>query len=104
MKIVNIVNNTIDCSNNKIIFVNGSNSPITKIISSINAGELINIRANTSSITLKNTYNIFFMTNNANQSLTLENGENATFIKVDNHLSSDIYETYQLISVIKKLS
>ncbi|MBB4623773.1 hypothetical protein GGQ57_003689 [Parabacteroides faecis] len=44
------------------------------------------------------------MTNNANRSFTPENGSNATFIKINYHLSSDIYETYQLISVIKKLS
>ena len=51
MATVNIINNIIDDSNNKIVFVNDSNSPITKIKSSINVDELINIRTDATSVT-----------------------------------------------------
>ena len=102
MQIINVVSNAIDCYGNKELFVNGSTSQITTINSSINAGELINIRANGSSITFKNSNNIFFLSSNVNQIFTLNNGENATFIKVDNVVGSN-YETYQLVSVLKIL-
>lgn len=84
MQVINVVSNTIDCFGNKEVFVNGSNSQITTIKSLINAGELLNIRANGSSITFKNSNNIFFLSSNINQTFLLNNGENATFIKVDN--------------------
>ena len=64
MQVINVVSNTIDCYGNKEVFVNGSTSQITTIKSSINAGELLNIRANGSSITFKNSNNIFFLSNN----------------------------------------
>lgn len=103
MQVVNIINNTINCYGNKLIFVNGSSQNITRINSSINAGELLNIRANGTSITFKNSDNIFFLSSNPSQSFTLNNGENATFIKVDNVVGNN-YETYQLVSVLKTLS
>jgi hypothetical protein len=102
MQIINVVSNTIDCFGNKEVFVNGSTSQITTIKSSINTGELLNIRANGSAITFKNSNNIFFLSSNANQTFVLNNGENATFIKVDNVVGSN-YETYQLISIMKIL-
>ena len=102
MQVINVVTNTIDCFGSKVIFVNGSTSQITTIKSSINAGELLNIRANGSSITFKNSNNIFFLSSNVNQTITLNNGENATFIKVDNVVGIN-YETYQLVSILKIL-
>ncbi len=53
-----------------------------------------------SSITFTNANNILFMP--FNKTFTLNNGENATFIKVDDPFGSS-YETYQLISIMKAL-
>ena len=102
MQVINVVSNTIDCYGNKEVFVNGSTSQITTIKSSINAGELLNIRANGASITFKNSNNIFFLSSNINQTFILNNGENATFIKVDNVVGSN-FETFQLVSLLKIL-
>ena len=103
MQIINVQNNTINCYGHKEVFVNDSNNEIITIISSINASETINIRANGGTITFKNTDNIFFLTTNPDKTFSLENGETATFIKVDNIVGNN-YETYQLVSILKRLS
>jgi len=97
MQVISVSNNTIDCSGNKLIFVNGSESVIKTIQSSINASEYLTIRANGSSITFDNTNNIFLT---LKSSLTLNNGEIATFVKIDNSVGLNS-ETYQLVSVMK---
>ncbi|MBN1618321.1 hypothetical protein JW887_03195 [Candidatus Dojkabacteria bacterium] len=97
MQVIAVSNNTIDCSGNKLLFVSGSTSIVKTIKSSINAGEYLTIRANGSSVTFDNTNNIFLT---LKSSLTLNNGEIATFVKIDNSVGSN-YETYQLVSVMK---
>lgn len=103
MQVINVFNDTLNCYGHKEIFVNSSNDVITTIISSINASETISIRANGGTITFRNSNNIFFMTTNPDKTFSLENGETATFIKVDNIVGNN-YETYQLISILKTLS
>ena len=102
MQVIDVDSNTINCYGNKLVFVNGTTEKISTIKSSINAGEMINIRANGSAITFKNNNNIFFLSADPNQELKLDNGENATFVKVDNVVGAN-YETYQLISIFKIL-
>jgi hypothetical protein len=92
MQTININNYAINCYGNKLVFVNGSQSIIKTIISSINAGEFLNIRANGGSIAFENTDNIFFLSNNQNQAFILNDGGNATFVKVDNIIGNN-YET-----------
>lgn len=97
MQAISVIDNTINCFGNKLIFVDGSPSVIKTIKSSINASEYLTIRANGSSIKFDNTNNIFLT---LKSSLTLNNGEIATFVKIDNTVGSN-YETYQLVSVMK---
>jgi hypothetical protein len=97
MQVIEVVSNTINCSGNKLLFVNGSESIIKTIKSTINASEYLTIRANQSAITFDDTDNIFLT---LKSSLTLKNGEIATFVKIDNIVGSN-YETYQLVSVMK---
>ncbi len=87
--------NTINCGRNKLIFVKTSTTIIKTITSSINASEMLIIRANNGSITFDNTNNIFLT---LKSSLALNNGEIATFVKIDNIVGSN-YETYQLFQL-----
>lgn len=100
---VNSVDNTLNCSGNKLVFAKSTGAHIKEIISSINAGEYIAIRAEGSGITFKNTGNVAFLTTNPSASFTLNSGEIATFVKVDNFVGS-YYETFQLISLQKTLA
>lgn len=95
--------NSIDCSGHKLLFVNESRTPIKTIKSSINAGEYLTIRADQGNVTFFNTNNIFFITPNRYSAFTLENGQIATFVKIDNIISSTIYETYQLVSIMREV-
>lgn len=97
MQVISVINNTIDCSGNKLVFVTGTTSIIKTILSSINAGEKITIRANGNSITFDNSNNIFLT---LKATLTINNGEIVTFVKIDNTVGSN-YETYQLISIVR---
>jgi hypothetical protein len=102
----------INIKDNKIIFVKLNNPDqnfgIDRIVSSVSAGETVSIRADQQTIKFTTAMNIFF----SNQSgLTLNNGDIATFIKIDNYIEKTINnilytfpETYQLISVIKSSS
>jgi hypothetical protein len=102
--------NYINTKDNKLVFVITPENPIDRIQCSINAGETISIRADQKSIEFTNKMNLFF----SNQSgLKLNNGDIATFIKIDNIIEKYIGtppvqyifpETYQLISVIKSSS
>jgi len=92
---IGVVTNSIDCKSNKLVFINPSSSVIKNIISAINAGEILIIRANGGSITFDNTGNIF-LTNRTTFSLT--NGEIASFVKIDIGTTN---ETYQLVSFTK---
>jgi hypothetical protein len=98
--------NTIDCKSNKLIFINPTpdpnnpghylpSLPIKKIVSAINAGEIIVIRANGFDITFENTDNIF-LTNRV--TFSLAKAEIASFIKID---IGNNNETYQLLSFTK---
>ncbi len=91
-------NNSINCKSNKLVFVNKSpnNYIIKNITSSINAGELLTVRANGGQINFISTGGNVFLTNRAN--FSLQNGEIATFIKIDIGAS---FETYQLVSFTK---
>lgn len=99
MQTVNIVATAIDCKSNKLIFINPTN-PVTptiikNITSAINAGEILNIRANGLTVTFNNTGNIFLSNRT---SFVLANGEIASFIKIDVGTNN---ETYQLLSFTK---
>lgn len=98
MQIIAVANNIIDCAGSKLVFVTGTTSVIKTIKSSINAGEYLTIRANQNSITFDNTNNIFLT---LKSNLTINNGEIVTFVKIDNIISSTIYETYQLVSIMR---
>lgn len=97
----------INTNGKKIVFVQNSGS-INRINSTINAQETIHIRANGGNITFYSTdpttgtlgRNIYL---NGRASLTLTQGQSATFIKMDNSLINpalNVYEkaTYQLLS------
>jgi hypothetical protein len=99
MQTVNIVATAIDCKSNKLIFINPTN-PVTptiikNITSAINAGEILNIRANGLTVTFNNTGNIFLSNRT---SFVLANAEIASFIKIDVGTNN---ETYQLLSFTK---
>jgi hypothetical protein len=100
---VNTIDISIDCSGHKLLFVNESITPIKTIKSSINAGEYLTIRADQGKVTFLNTANIFFQTSNPSNSFTIDNGNIVTFVKIDNILSSTIYETYQLVSIMREV-
>jgi hypothetical protein len=108
MQIIPVVSNTIDCSGNKLVFVTGGASSVVNIIkSSINAGEHLTIRADKGPVEFKNIGNIAFLTSSSDFSFIINNGEVATFIKIDNIVtvgSTTYYETYQLVSLINILS
>lgn len=98
LQTINVSGNTIDCKNNKLIFVNQNANPITTIKSSLNAGEIIIIRANGGSINFNNTNNIF-LTNKT--TFSLSSGEIAQFVKIDIGTNN---EAYQLLSVMRTTS
>ncbi|GAA4052547.1 hypothetical protein [Flavobacterium chungnamense] len=100
---VNAIDNSIDCSGHKLLFVNTSKTPIKIIKSSINAGEYLTIRADQGKITFVNTDNIFFVTPNTDNSFSIDNGQIVTFVKIDNIISPSIYETYQLVSIMREV-
>ena len=99
-----IIATTINCKSNKLVFIGQPIPPIPpvvpiptvkNIISAINAGEILNIRANGITITFDNTGNIF-LTNRT--TFSLSNGEIASFKKIDIGTNN---ETYQLLSFTK---
>lgn len=103
---------TLDCIDNKMVFVSSHDDlPITTIVSKINAGESICIRATESitlfdfSVSMSPTANIF-LTNR--QSLKLKKEEVAWFTKIEytttNALGNAIYHAYQLTSLVKTSS
>lgn len=106
MQIININSQKIDLSSKKLVFVTvptgSTNNIINRIDSTISAGEIIFIRANQGSITFNQMSNsettgknIFL---NGRTSLTLVNGQAATFIKIDNIVGNE-KATYQLLSI-----
>lgn len=107
MQSINIIGSAINCKSNKLIFINPTN-PVTPTIiktinSTVNAGEILFIRANGLTITFSNMDTItnignIFLTNRA--TFTLSNGEIASFIKIDINLGTG-NETYQLLSFTK---
>ncbi|MEO5777133.1 MAG: glycosyl hydrolase family 28-related protein [Flavobacterium sp.] len=97
----------LDLKDNKIIFVDGgdyTNNEVSRLISSVSAGETISIRAFSEKVIFNNEKNIFF----SNQpKLRLDKGDIATFIKIDNYFINGgiVYlENYQLIFVFKSTS
>ncbi|OYU82465.1 MAG: hypothetical protein CFE24_15500 [Flavobacterium sp. BFFFF2] len=101
---VDATDNSLDCSGHKLLFVNASKTPIMTIKSSINAGEYLTIRADQGKVTFQNTDNIFFITPNPDNSFSIDNGQLVTFVKIDNIISSTIYETYQLVSIMREVN
>jgi len=99
---VDITDSSIDCSGHKLLFVNGSETIIKTIKSYICAGEYLTIRANTDPITFSNVDNIFFSTLNPNNTFQLNNGEIATFVKIDNYVTPN-FGTYQLVSIMRQV-
>lgn len=99
---VDSLDNSIDCSGHKLLFVNGSNTIIKTIKSFICGGEILIIRANTNPITFSNAGNIFFSTLNPNNTFQLNNGEIATFVKIDNFVTPN-FGTYQLVSIMRQV-
>lgn len=106
-QVINIENNKINIESSKLVFikvpVNSINNRINRIESTINAGETIFIRADQGSITFypmnptneTSGKNIYL---NGRTSLTLNNGQAATFIKIDNIVGNEP-ATYQLVSI-----
>ena len=92
---IGVVTNSIDCKSNKLVFINSSSSVIKNIKSTINAGEILIIRANGGGIAFDNTGNIF-LTNRT--TFLLANKEIASFIKID---IDPTFEIYQLLSFTK---
>lgn len=94
----------LNLKDNKIVIVNpGENDgkDIERIVCSVSAGEIVSIRAHERSIHFNNNKNIFF----SNQSgLTLDNGDIATFIKIDYAGNFGLPEIFQLIAVLKSSS
>lgn len=108
-KIIIQSNNSIDCSGHKLVFIDQSViNPFTiieTIKSSICAGEFLTIRADQGSITFINTNNIFFKKSSGN-SFIMNNGDIATFIKIDNIIGTQInpiYQSYQLVSIMRNV-
>ncbi|OJX49431.1 MAG: hypothetical protein BGO88_14390 [Flavobacterium sp. 38-13] len=103
IRTVNATDNSLNCSGHKLVFANSTGAFIKDILSTINAGEYLAIRADQSSLTFKNTGNIAFLTTNPDQSFTINNGEIATFVKIDNFVGT-YYETFQLVSIQKVIT
>lgn len=97
MQIIPIISNTIDCSGNRLVFVDSAESVIKTIKSCINAGEYLTVRANKGPITFDDSDNIFLT---LKSSLTIQNGEIVSFVKIDNIVGSN-YETYQLATITR---
>ncbi|MFT3793941.1 glycosyl hydrolase family 28-related protein [Flavobacterium sp.] len=89
---------------NKIVIVNPGpcdGLDVERIICSVSSGEIISIRAHERAVTFNTRKNIFL----SNQStLTLKNGDIATFIKIDYAGNFGLEEIFQLISVLKSTS
>lgn len=108
-KITIQVNNSIDCSGHKLVFIDQSVPNPVAIIktinSSINAGEYLTLRADQGSVTFQNTGNIFFKVASGN-SFIINNGDIVTLVKIDNIIGTQtnpIYQSYQLVSIIKNV-
>lgn len=98
MQTINIADGLIDCKSNKLIFVNYdplSDNIIKSIVSSLNAGEFLTIRANGGVIKFLDGNNLF-LTNRTD--FSINNGEIAIFIKIDIGTNN---ETFQLVSFVK---
>jgi Pectate lyase superfamily protein len=106
---------SIDCSGHRLVFLNQQvikdqplpNPNVKRINSSINAGEYLTIRADQGKVTFYNTDNIFFQTSNPNNSFTIDNGNIVTFVKIDNiigTLTNPIYQSYQLVSIMREVN
>lgn len=109
-----VIASSIDCKSNKLVFVGQPKSPIPpiipipaikNIISAINAGELLIIRADGISITFNKLEYINGVQNGnillANRNtFTLASNEIATFVKID-FLGVTNNESYQLLSFTK---
>lgn len=86
----------LNCRHNKLVIA--QSGPITRIDSSVNAGEIIYVRAS-GSVTFNDTTNgtgNVFLTNRS--SITLLANEVAAFMKIDNEVGN---EFYQLVSLVK---
>lgn len=107
-QIINIVSKSLNLDGKKLVFVTvptgsqASSNQIDRINSSVIAGETIFLRANQGSIQINamdsnglTNKNIFL---NGRTSLTLQNGQAATFIKIDNIIGQEKC-TYQLVSI-----
>ncbi len=116
MQTTTIDNNIINTLGKKLVFINTPvvSNQINRINSTIGAGETIFIRANTGGSIIFNTMNPVNADNgrniylNGRTSLTLLNGQAATFIKIDNrivdqgdptNLNKGENCTYQLVSI-----
>lgn len=97
MQVISVMSNSINCYSNKLIFVHASVDSISNIISATNAGEILVIRAHLGSISFDNSGNIF-LTNRS--TFTLDDGEIASFVKIDIGSSTN-NQTYQLLSFTK---
>jgi hypothetical protein len=86
-----------------LVFVNNSTDAIQTISSTLNAGELLYVRANGNAVIFSNIDNIAFLTTNPSSRFSINNGEIATFVKIDNIVGSN-FGTYQLVSVLKTLT
>lgn len=116
MQTTTIESNTINTFGKKLIFINNPNTSnqINRINSTIGAGETIFIRANTGGTIVFNAMNPTNANNgrnihlNGRSSLILQNGQAATFIKIDNiiinqsqpnNINTGENCTYQLYSI-----
>ncbi|MDI1254733.1 MAG: glycosyl hydrolase family 28-related protein [Flavobacterium sp.] len=99
MQTVQIIDNSITTEGKKLVFVDTSSSHINRLNTTIGAGETIFLRANMGSITFdqmtSSTGNIYL---SGNSHITLQGGQAATFIKIDNIVGSEKC-TYQLVSI-----
>ncbi len=96
-----IVNNAIDLQDTKLATISGisSNPPIDSINCSICAGEILTVRsANQNPITFTNNKNIY-LSNKA--AVTLNHGDIATFIKLEDIGGPTHSEIYHMISIFK---
>ncbi|MDI1255875.1 MAG: glycosyl hydrolase family 28-related protein [Flavobacterium sp.] len=102
---INTATNELDCKNNKLVFVNNSGI-IDRIVSDLNAGERLAIRAENGPIEFSHFNNIFLINTapfTSGDYVTLKQGEIAVFIKIDNNDMNGLntLETYQMISIMR---
>ncbi|OIQ21460.1 MAG: hypothetical protein BM557_04205 [Flavobacterium sp. MedPE-SWcel] len=98
--VTSVVDKSVECKYNKFLLVNSPNNPeinIVNINSSLVESEILTLRASGGSITFNNEGNIY-LTNRA--SLTLQEGQVATFTKIGSDGILNQQYKYQLTSLV----